>query len=106
MAKYLVSGSYNSEGAKGLLKEGGSGRRGMLEEMVASVGGSVEAFYFAFGEADVYMIVDVPDAASVAALSMTANASGAVTARTVALLTPEEIDEATRKSVPYRPPGA
>jgi uncharacterized protein with GYD domain len=106
MAKFLFSGSYTSDGAKGLLKEGGSSRRAMLDEMIGSLGGTVEAFYFAFGEADVYVIADLPDAVSAAALSMTASATGAVGVRTVALLTPEEIDEASSKSVAYRPPGA
>ena len=106
MAKFLFSGSYTSDGTKGLLKEGGSSRRAMLDEMIGSLGGTVEAFYFAFGEADVYVIVDLPDAISAAALSMTASATGAAGVRTVALLTPEEIDEASSKSVAYRPPGA
>ena len=106
MAKYLFSGSYTNDGAKGLLKEGGSRRRAMLDEMVGSLGGKVESFYFAFGDADVYVIADIPDAASAAALSMTACATGAVAVKTVALLSPEEIDEASRKSVSYRPPGS
>jgi uncharacterized protein with GYD domain len=106
MAKFLFSGSYTSDGAKGLIKDGGSRRRAMLDEMVASLGGKVEAFYFAFGQADVYVIADLPDGASAAALTMTASATGAVGVRTVALLTPEEIDEASKKSVSYRPPGA
>ncbi len=106
MAKFLFSGSYTSDGTKGLLKEGGSRRRAMLEEMIGSLGGTVEAFYFAFGEADVYVIADLPDAVSAAALSMTASAAGAAGVRTVALLTTEEIDEASSKSVAYRPPGA
>jgi uncharacterized protein with GYD domain len=106
MAKFLFSGSYTRDGAKGLLKEGGSSRRAMLDEMIGSLGGKVEAFYFAFGEADVYVIADLPDAASAAALSMTASATGAVGVKTVALLSPEEIDEASSKSVTYRPPGA
>lgn len=106
MAKFLFCGSYTSDGAKGLLKEGGSSRRAMLGEMIGSLGGTMEAFYFAFGEADVYVIADLPDAISAAALSMAASATGAAEVRTVALLTAEEIDEASNKSVAYRPPGA
>lgn len=106
MAKYLFSGSYTSEGAKGVLKEGGTARRAMLDEMIGSLGGTVESFYFAFGGADVYVIADLPDAASAAAMSMTASATGAVQVSTVALLTPEEIDDATGKAVSYRAPGA
>ena len=106
MAKYLFTGSYTSDGAKGVLKEGGTARRAMLDEMIGSLGGTVESFYFAFGEADIYVIADLPDAASAAAMSMTASATGAVEVRTIALLTPDELDDATTKSVAYRAPGA
>jgi uncharacterized protein with GYD domain len=106
MAKYLIKASYTLDGTKGLLKEGGSSRKTAVQKMVSSLGGKVEAFYYAFGEPDVYSIVDVPDAISIAALSLTVNASGAVKLSTTALLAPEEIDAACKKSVSYRAPGA
>ena len=105
MPKYLIAGNYVGEGIKGLLKEGGSGRQEAVEKLVKSVGGTVEGIYYAFGETDIFVIVDMPDNASAAALSLVANASGAVTAKTVVLMTPEEVDEATKKTVDYRPPG-
>lgn len=105
MPKFLVVASYTSEGLKGLLQDGGSARRQAVEELAAGLGAEVEAFYFAFGEDDVYVVIDAPDNVSAAAASLTVNASGAVTARTVVLMTPEEVDEATRKTVDYRPPG-
>lgn len=106
MPKFLVKASYTAEGAKGLLKEGGSGRRAMVQKMVASVGGKVEAMYFALGDADAYVICDLPDLASVAAVSLSANAAGAVRVSTVALMSVEEMDAAAKKSVAYRAPGA
>jgi len=106
MPKYLFAASYSADGAKGLLKEGGSSRRSMVDKMVADVGGSVECMYFAFGDTDVYLIADLPDAASATALSLTASSSGAVRLKTVPLLSVEEVDEAARKSVLYRPPGS
>ena len=105
MPRYLLEGSYVGEGLKGILKVGGSSRRNALMEMIQSVGGKLEAMYFAFGERDVFGIVELPDNATAAALSMAANASGAVEIRTTVLLTPEEVDAATKKSIPYRPPG-
>jgi uncharacterized protein with GYD domain len=105
MPKYLIAANYVGEGIKGLLKEGGSGRREAIEKLVKSVGGTVEGIYYAFGETDLYLIVDMPDNASVAGLSLVVNASGAATAKTVVLMTPEEMDEATKKTVDYRPPG-
>jgi uncharacterized protein with GYD domain len=105
MAKYLFLGSYTADGTKGVLKDGGTGRRKAIEQAIKSVGGSVEAFYFAFGDADAVVIADVPDNASAAALSLMVNASGLASARTVVLLTAEEMDQATKKTVKYRAPG-
>ena len=106
MPKYLIHGSYTADGAKGLLKEGGSKRRGVVKAFTEKLGGKLEAFYFAFGSSDFYATVDLPDAASAAAVSLTVGASGAVHSQTVVLLTPEEMDAAAKKSVDYRAPGA
>lgn len=105
MPKYLVTGSYTAEGARGVLAEGGTGRRAATEKLVASLGGKVEAYYFAFGGDDFYLIADLPGHAAAAAGALTAAASGAINTRTVVLLTPEELDAATKLSPSYRPPG-
>jgi uncharacterized protein with GYD domain len=106
MAKYLVSGSYLKDGVKGLVKDGGSGRQASVTKMIEGMGGKVEAFYYAFGETDVFVIVDVPDGATAAALSMAVNASGAVRTSLTPLLTVEEVDAACKKTVGYTAPGA
>jgi uncharacterized protein with GYD domain len=105
MPKYLIQASYAAEGAKGILKEGGSSRRDTIGKLVEGLGGSMESFYFAFGEADVYVIVDLPDNSSAAAVALAVNSSAATNLKTVVLLTPDEVDEATKKNVGYRPPG-
>ena len=105
MPKYLVHGNYVGEGIKGLLKEGGSSRRAAVEKLASSLGGTVEGVYYAFGETDIYVIVDMPDNASMAAVALVAGASGAVTVKTTVLMTPEEVDEAVKKTPDYRPPG-
>jgi Uncharacterized conserved protein len=105
MPKYLIQANYVGEGVKGLLKEGGTSRRVAAEKLVESAGGTLEAFYYAFGETDVYLILDVPDNASAAAVALTVGASGAVTLKTTVLMTPEEVDVATKKAPSYRPPG-
>ena len=105
MAKYLFQGSYTEEGLKGLLEEGGSKRREAAEQVIKSVGGTLEAYYFAFGDNDFYVIVDMPDNVSTTAVSLVVNVSGAVNVKTVVLLTPEEVDQAVKKTVDYRPPG-
>jgi len=105
MPKYLVQANYVGEGLKGLLKEGGSSRRAAVEKLFGSVGGKVEAFYYAFGDTDLFVIADAPDNVTAAALSLIVNAAGTATAKVTVLLTAEEIDAATKKTATYRPPG-
>jgi uncharacterized protein with GYD domain len=105
MAKYLVEASYTLEGIKGLKASGGSSRLQAVEEAVKGLGGTVDGFYFAFGETDVYVIVDLPNAIDAAALSLSVCAGGGARTRTTALLTPQEMDEAARRQVGYRPPA-
>jgi uncharacterized protein with GYD domain len=106
MPKYLIQASYTADGLKGVLAKGGSSRRDAVASMAEGMGGSVESFYFAFGDADVYTIIDMPDNVSVAAVAMTVSASGAAHAKSVVLLTPEDVDDAAKKSVDYAPPGS
>jgi uncharacterized protein with GYD domain len=106
MPKYLIVGSYTAEGARGLLAEGGSARRAATEQLINSLGGTMEAYYFAFGEDDFYIIGDMPSHAAAAAGALTAGASGAVRARTIVLLTPEEVDATAKLSPRNRAPGA
>ena len=105
MPKYLIQASYSAEGVKGLLKDGGSKRRVAAEAAIKGLGGTLEAFYFAFGDTDVFALADAPDNITAAAVSLAVSASGAVHTKITALLTPEEVDQATKKSVSYRPPG-
>ena len=105
MSKYLIQGTYVGGSAKGLLKEGGSSRRAVIEKLVSSVGGSIEGIYYAFGETDVFIIADLPDNVSAAAISLAVNATGSVSVKVTVLLTAEEIDAATKKGVSYRAPG-
>ena len=106
MPKYLYQASYTAEGASGLLQEGGSSRRQVFADLAQEQGGSLEAFYYAFGNSDLFMIMDLPDAASAAAISLAVGARGAIRINTVTLLTAEEIDAAAGKTVTYRAPGA
>src|SRR5262249_44128947 len=101
----LLQANYVGDGIKGLLKEGGTSRRAAAEKAIQSLGGTLEAFYYAFGETDAYVILDVPDNASMTAIALTVSASGAVAVKTTVLLTPEEVDESVKKTPSYRPPG-
>ena len=105
MAKFMFQASYTIDGTKGLIKKGGSARRAAIEQMAKGLGGKLESFYFAFGETDVHLIVDLPDTASAAAISLAVNAAGGAKVTTTPLMTPEEMDSACKKSVQYRAPG-
>jgi uncharacterized protein with GYD domain len=106
MAKFLIAARYGPEGARGVAAEGGSSRRDTVAEMISSRGGSMESFYFALGETDAYVIVDLPDNETAAAFALAINGSGAVSSTTTVLLTPEQVDKAAQTRVDYRPPGA
>jgi uncharacterized protein with GYD domain len=105
MPKYLFSGSYIGEGIKGLLKDGGSGRKEAVEKLITSLGGKIESVHFAFGADDFFIIAEAPDNIKAAAGALIASATGAVAVKTTVLLTPEEVDEVSKISVDYRPPG-
>ena len=91
MPKYLVEASYTVEGVRGIQSAGGSSRRDAIAALAESAGGQLESFYFAFGERDVYTVVELPDNESATAVALTVNASGAVKVRTTVLVTPEEV---------------
>jgi len=106
MPKYLITASYTADGVKGLLKDGGTGRRAAVQKALEGLGGKLESIYYTFGDHDVILIGDLPDNATAAAISLTVSASGSVRTTTTPLLTPEEIDAAAKKSVNYRKPGS
>jgi uncharacterized protein with GYD domain len=105
MASYLVQFSYTEQGLKGLIKEGGTKRREAVEQLIKSLGGKLVAYYFAFGEYDGFAVIEGLENVDATAALFTVGASGAVKTKTTVLLTPEEVDKATKKSGTYRPPG-
>ena len=106
MPKFLIEASYTLDGVKGVQEAGGTSRRDAVAQVAQSVGGQLESFYFGFGGDDFYITVDLPDNQAAAAVAMIVAASGGVNARTVVLLTPEDVDEAVKLSPSYRAPGA
>jgi uncharacterized protein with GYD domain len=105
MPKYLVVAKYTADGASGLLSEGGSGRQRAVKTAVEGLGGNMESFYFAFGDADVYTIIDLPDSSDAIALALAVASSGTATTKTIALSTVSEVDLAAKKTLDYRPSG-
>ena len=105
MTKYLLEACYTTEGAKGLAREGGTGRRAAIAKMAEGLGGKLETFYYAFGDVDAYVIVDLPDHVTAAAVALAVSQGGGATVKTVILIAPEDMDKAGKKAVEYRPPG-
>ena len=105
MAKFLFQGVYTAKGLEGLLKDGGSKRQKAVEQALKSIGGTLEAFYYTFGDTDVFGIADLPDNVSAATFSLLVTSAGGATVKTTVLMTPEEVDQATKKTLDYRPPG-
>jgi uncharacterized protein with GYD domain len=106
MAKFLIQGSYTAEGAKGLIKEGGTGRKAAIQKALEGLGGTLDSIYYTFGADDVVVICEMPDTISGLALSLAVNASGAVRISTTPLLSVEDVDAACKKTVSYRPAGS
>ena len=104
MAKYLFEARYTAEGVKGLVRDGGTGRRAAVEKACVSAGGKLEAMYFAFGGVDAYVVADMPDNVAAAALALAVNQAGTATTNTVVLMTAEEVDAAGKKAISYSPP--
>lgn len=105
MTKYLCHVKYTVEGMKGLLAEGGTRRKEAVEKLVASLGGKLEAFYYALGDTDLFTIASLPDNATAATISLVVGSAGVSTCNFTVLLTPEEIDAAVKKTPNYRAPG-
>lgn len=106
MPKMMIKASYNADGVRGLMKEGGTARAATVKKLIEGLGGTMEGFYFAYGDADAYLIVDMPDETAGLAVSMAVNASGAVRLSTIPLISAELMDAACKKTVGYRAPGA
>lgn len=106
MPKYLIEATYSSEGARGVAEKGGSARREAIQDLIAGLDGTLESFYFAFGAADVYVTAELPSDEAAVALAMSVNQTAATKVKTVVLLTPQQVDEASRMVPQYRPPGS
>ena len=106
MGKYLFQASYTQAGLAGLVKEGGTGRKAALTETIEGAGGALESLYFAFGKNDLFITADLPDDAAATAVSLAIGSTGALGVSVTVLVTPETVDEAVARDIPYRPPGA
>ena len=106
MPKYMISANYTPQGMEGVRAAGAKSRLDAVTTMLEGMGGKLESFHFAFGDTDVFAIVEAPDDEAVTAVAIAINSSGATTIRTTKLLTVEQVDEAIGRSVKYQAPGS
>lgn len=106
MARYLFRAKYTQAGVTGLLKEGGTGRRDALQQTIEGMGGTLHDLFYAFGDWDLFLITELPDDETATAVSLNISAAGALEVSVTVIVTPETVDGAVAKSVPYRAPGA
>lgn len=106
MPKFLLKARYTAPaGVKGLLEDGGTEREAAVRALAESMGGKIEAFYFALGDVDAYTIAEAPSIEAMTAVSLAVAASGLATVDTVQLITPAEVDAAVKMSPFYDAPG-
>ena len=106
MARYLFRAKYTQAGVTGLLREGGTSRREALRQTIEGMGGTLHDLFYAFGDWDLFLVTELPDDEAATAVSLNISAAGALDVSVTVIVTPETVDAAVRKSVPYRAPGA
>ncbi|SCL59696.1 GYD domain-containing protein [Micromonospora chersina] len=105
MPAFLLRSIYTVDGISGLTRDGGSKRAEVVRKMVEEAGGRMLSMHFAFADDDTYVLCDLPDHRTAAALAMRIGAAGGLRSRVTPLLTPAEVDEATRTPTDYSAPG-
>lgn len=108
MPLYLTRFSYTAETWARLIGHP-EDRREAARSYIASVGGTLHGFWYAFGAHDGYSLWEAPDNVSMAAVALAIGGGGALSSlETTVLLTVEEAMDALRMAerVQYEAPGA
>jgi uncharacterized protein with GYD domain len=103
MPRYLWQVSYTVGGLEGVLRDGCTKRRQVVQQLVEGLGGRLELFDYALGNDDAFIVAQLPSNVSAISVAMAVNAGGGATLKTSVLVTPEEIDQAASKRR-YVPP--
>ena len=106
MPFFLIRASYTSTATNNMVQHP-QHREKVLRKTCEALGGKMHAFFFSFGEYDAMVLAELPDNKAAAALSMSAEGSGALRAiHTTVLLTVDEAMEAMKsaQSDQYVPP--
>jgi uncharacterized protein with GYD domain len=108
MAKYLALFGFTGETVKRFV-ENPSDRAVAVRRLVESVGGSLECYYWMFGQHDGMAIVEMPDSHTHAAATLAIVSSGAFTHfETHELLEADDLPAIAERArlIGYQPPGA
>ena len=108
MPQFLVQFTYASRSIKALVEEPEVDHAAQASKMVASLGGKLLGYWYAFGEFDGMVLIEAPDPTTVAAVSMAIGGTGEVSRiQTTVLMTMEEARAASRKAgaATHLPPG-
>jgi uncharacterized protein with GYD domain len=107
VAKYLVLFSLTSETAKRFVAKP-SDRAAVVREVAESAGGSLESYYWMFGQYDGAAVFDLPDSRTMAAVSLAITSSGALSRfETHELIESSDLTAIAEraKGIAYQPPG-
>jgi uncharacterized protein with GYD domain len=107
MAVYLMRFTYTPETWSKLMQNP-EDRRDAARAYVEQVGGTLQGFWYGFGEYDGYAILEAPDNVSMAGVVLAIAAGGALSSvETTVLMTVEETLEALAKGkqIGYQRPG-
>ena len=106
MPHYLFRASYSTQGIQGVMREGPTARIKAVDQLATSVKGRLIGAWWAFGDDDFVMIMELPDNTAAMAVSAHVSSSGVAKITTTVLLTADEAQAAMNSSVTYRLPGA
>ena len=102
--RYLVRAALTAEGLKNLQKQPPTALKAGVAKFVESVGGKLEFWYFDYGGATAYSVIQYPDEIAAATAQLSTNAAGFARVTIRPLLTAEEMDKAVEKWPPIRIP--
>jgi uncharacterized protein with GYD domain len=102
--RYLVRAVLTAEGLKNLQKQPPTALKAGVAKFVESVGGKLEFWFFDYGAATAYSVIDYPDEIAAATAQLSTNAAGFARVTIRPLLSAEELDKAVAKMPPVRVP--
>ena len=102
--RYLVRAVLTAEGLKNPQKQPPTALKAGVAKFVESVGGKLEFWFFDYGAATAYSVIDYPDEIAAATAQLSTNAAGFARVTIRPLLSAEEMDKAVAKMPPVRVP--